>query len=378
MKVSILAALQQLDFVLSRHFRFKKPARNTQQNISIGLLFFTLCLSACTSLPKPDEVKNAFIANMVSAHQFDEAELRALFANAAIKDDILKKIAKPAEGMPWFKYRKIFLTNARIDGGVKFWQDNAQALAEAERRYGVPAQIIVAILGVETAYGQHPGKYRIIDALSTLAFAYPPRSEFFLSELEQFLLLCREEHINPLDPIGSYAGAMGKPQFMPSSYRRYATDFNHDNRRDIWQDNGDVIASIANYFMQFHWQTGQAIAVRATTTGEQYQAILNDQLKPDLRLARLESLNLKISQPLALAEKIKILELKQEQGEELWAVTDNFYCLTRYNHSPLYAMAVFQLSESILNKRGLSHEQTHNSSIFYDGMQFSEQPNFKR
>ncbi|MDD2724669.1 MAG: lytic murein transglycosylase B [Methylovulum sp.] len=377
MKTSIPVALQQLDFALSRPFSFKKPGRHKPQNIYIGLLIFTLCLTACASLPNPDGIKNAFIAKMVTVHQFDETELRALFANAVIKDDILKKIAKPAEGLPWFQYRKIFITDARVDAGVKFWQDHAQTLSEAERRYGVPAQIIVAILGVETFYGQHPGKYRVIDALSTLAFAYPPRSEFFLSELEQFLLLCREEHIKPLDPIGSYAGAMGKPQFMPSSFRRYATDFNKDNRRDIWQDNADVIASVANYFRQFHWQTGQAIATPVTSTGEQYKSILNANLKPDLRLARLESLNLKISQPLALVDKVKILELKQEQGEELWAVTDNFYCLTRYNHSALYAMAVFQLSESILI-RGQSYGQTHNSRIFYDGMQFFEQPNFKR
>lgn len=328
----------------------------------------SVLLSGCATTPNAQ--MSGFIGKMVTNHQFDEQALNNLFAEVEIKDDILKKIAKPAEAMPWYQYRKIFITDARIDAGVKFWQENAQTLANAEQRFGVPAAIIVAILGVETAYGQHPGKYRVIDALATLGFAYPPRSPFFLSELEQFLLLCREEQINPLDPIGSYAGAMGKPQFMPSSFRRYATDFNNDNRRDIWQDNADVIGSVANYFRQFQWQTGQAIAAPITATGEKYKSILNSNLKPDLRLAELESLNLKISKPLALVNKVKILELKQEQGEELWAVTDNFYCLTRYNHSPLYAMAVYQLSESILNKRGISHEQTHNSNAFYGGMRF--------
>lgn len=345
------------------------------------LIFLTIlifALAACTSALKPDSAKEAFIAKMVTNHQFDEVALRTLFSQVEMKDDILQKIAKPAEGLPWYKYRKIFLTDARIDAGVQFWHDNAQTLAEVERQYGVPGQIIVAILGVETLYGQHPGKYRVLDALSTLGFAYPPRSAFFLSELEQFLLLCREEHINPLDPIGSYAGAMGKPQFMPSSFRHYATDFNKDNRRDIWQDNADVIASIANYFVQFHWQTGQAIAAPATTIGEQYKSILNSNLKPDLRLPELESLNLKISQPLPLAEKVKILELKQEQGEEIWAVTDNFYVLTRYNHSALYAMAVYQLSESILEKRGKTHEQTHNSNALSGGMQFYQQSDLHR
>lgn len=334
-------------------------------------LSLALSLTACSHHPsRPTAAMDAFVATMVANHQFDATELNAAFASVDIKDDILKKIAKPSEALPWHQYRKIFITDERIALGVKFWADNAQTLADAERRYGVPASIIVAILGVETAYGQYKGKYRVLDALSTLAFAYPPRSAFFLSELEQFLLLCREEHLNPLQPLGSYAGAMGEAQFMPSSFRRYAVDFNNDGRRDIWSGHADVIASVGNYFRQFQWQTGMAIAAPVTASGDQYKSILNDGLKADLRLARLESLNLKLSQPLPLADKVKILELEQGQSKELWAVTDNFYCLTRYNHSPLYAMAVYQLSESILNKRGQSHEQTHNSNALYDGMRF--------
>jgi membrane-bound lytic murein transglycosylase B len=336
----------------------------------LGLLPIAVCLAACSSLPETPSDMDKFIASMASKHHYDPATLRNALNHAELKGDILRKISKPAESMPWHKYRKIFLTEQRIADGVQFWQDNAKTLAEAEQRYGVPAQIIVAILGVETAYGKHPGKYRVLDALATLSFAYPPRSKFFLSELEQFFLLCQEEHLDPLEPVGSYAGAMGKPQFMPSSFRHYAVDFNNDSQRNIWQDNADTIASVGNYFRQFNWQTGQAIAAPVTAIGDAYKAILNSKLKPDLRLDRLESLNLKISRPLALAGNVKILELKQEQGEELWVVTDNFYVLTRYNHSALYAMAMYQLSESILNNRGHSHEQTHNSSAFYGGMQF--------
>jgi membrane-bound lytic murein transglycosylase B len=316
-----------------------------------AVFLFALNLMSCSAV-KPVPNMDGFIASMVATHQFDEQELKTLFAAVSIKDDILKKMAKPAEGLPWYQYRKIFMTEARIKGGITFWQENAQTLAEVEHRYGVPATIIIAILGVETQYGQHIGKYRVIDALSTLAFAYPPRSEFFLSELEQFLLLCREEHINPLDPIGSYAGAMGPPQFMPSSFRRFAVDFDQNGHRDIWHNNADIIASVANYFVQHQWQTGQAIAAPITATDDQYKSILNSNLKPNLRITALESLNLKLSGSLALVDNVKILELKQEQGEELWAVSDNFYCLTRYNHSPLYAMAVFQLSQSILNQQG--------------------------
>ncbi|HEY8096241.1 MAG TPA: lytic murein transglycosylase B, partial [Methylobacter sp.] len=222
---------------------------------------FCLLLIACTTNIKDTEPVHAFIEQMVAKHQFDESELDDLFATVEIKPDILKRIASPSEGLPWYKYRKIFLTDARIDAGVQFWRDNAPALAAAEKQYGVPPEIIIAILGVETLFGKNTGNHRVIDALSTLGFAYPPRSKFFLSELENFLLLCRDEHINPADPMGSYAGAMGMPQFMPSSFRSYAVDFDNDNRRDIWHDSSDVIASVANYFAKHHWQKGQAIAV---------------------------------------------------------------------------------------------------------------------
>ncbi|MCK9395634.1 MAG: lytic murein transglycosylase B [Methylobacter sp.] len=300
---------------------------------------------------------------MATKHQFDKSELDDLFDTVEIKQDILKRIASPSEGLPWYKYRKIFLTEARIDAGVQFWRENAPALAAAEQQYGVPAEIIVAIIGVETLFGKNTGSHRVIDALSTLAFAYPPRSKFFLGELENFLLLCRDEHINAVDPVGSYAGAMGLPQFMPSSFRSYAVDFDHDNRRDIWHNNGDAIASVANYFAKHHWQAGQAIAVPVTAkynvsaprphpAGENYEPVINNDLKPDLRLTELESLNLTISRQLPFDSKVKLLSFEQQQGKELWAALDNFYVITRYNHSPLYAMAVYQLSLSILNKKG--------------------------
>ena len=289
---------------------------------------------------------------MVTRHQFNESELNELFQAVEIKEDILKKISSPAEGLPWYKYRKIFMTDARINGGVKFWQENEHALTAVEQQTGVPAEIIIAIIGVETAYGQKTGNYRVIDALSTLAFAYPPRSQFFLGELESYLLLCRNEHINPLAPTGSYAGAMGMPQFMPSSFNAYAVDFDNDSRRDIWHNKSDVIASVANYFVKHQWQTGQAIAIPVSATGESYKTALTADLKPNLRFAELESLNLKISRPLPLNTKVKLLAFEQQQNEELWAGLDNFYVITRYNHSPLYAMAVYQLSQSILNKKG--------------------------
>ncbi len=315
-----------------------------------------LSLSACSTLNTPPEAVQVFVDKLVSEHQFDKAELSDLLSPLQSQADILKKITSPAEALPWYRYRKLFLSDSRIDEGVKFWQDHAQLLAEAQRRYGVPAEIIVAIIGVETRYGQHIGKHRVLDALYTLAFDYPARSVFFQKELANYLLLCREEHLNPADLLGSYAGAMGMPQFMPSSFRNYAADFDRDGHRDIWHNDADVIASIANYFAKHHWQVGQGIALPATVSGTHYQRALNNTLKPDLRLAELESLDLKISVPLALDTKVKVLALKQEQGEELWVGLDNFYCLTRYNQSPLYAMAVFQLSQAIVNKLALNRK----------------------
>jgi membrane-bound lytic murein transglycosylase B len=324
---------------------------------------FCLLLISCTTGPtniKDTESVIAFIEQMASKHQFDEAELDDLFATVEIKQDILKRIASPSEGLPWYKYRKIFLTDARIDAGVQFWRDNATALAAAEKQYGVPPEIIIAIIGVETQFGKNTGNHRVIDALSTLGFAYPPRSKFFLGELENFLLLCRDERINPADPLGSYAGAMGLPQFMPSSFRTYAVDFDNDNRRDIWRNSSDAIASVANYFAKHHWQAGKAIAVPVIAKDQNYKSPVpklelgnQKDLKPNLSVTELESLNLIISRQIPFDSKVKLLSFEQQpQGEELWAALDNFYVITRYNHSPLYAMAVYQLSLSILNKKG--------------------------
>lgn len=329
--------------------------------LAICHCFFIL---SCTGQIKDQKTVDGFIKQMAATHQFDEAELTDLFDKVELNEVVIKRISSPSEALPWYKYRKIFLKEPRIKAGVQFWQENNETLAAVEKETGVPAAIIVAIIGVETQYGQHTGHHRVIDALSTLAFAYPARSQFFRSELEQFLLLCQEEQIDPLTPTGSYAGAMGIPQFMPSSYRNYAVDFNKDKRRDIWHDPSDVIASIANYFAKHHWQKGQAIAIPVEATGEKYKTILSADLKPDLRLDGLESINLKIQRPLLSTTKAKIIAFEQEDGEELWATLDNFYVITRYNHSLHYAMAVYQLSLAISNLRVSSiYEQNHNHTI---------------
>lgn len=298
-----------------------------------------------------------FIDKMNRQHHFDKTELTTMFRSVELKPAIIEAMTRPAEAMPWFKYRKIFMTDARIEAGTDFWLNHQATLAEIERTTGVPAAVIVAILGVETFYGKRTGNYRVIDALSTLGFDYPKRSTFFLSELEHFLLLCRDENIDPLTPIGSYAGAMGMPQFMPSSYRTYAADFDGDQRRDIWQNPNDVIASVANYFVRHHWQPGQDIAFPVSVTGETYKAALGGDLKPDLTIAELKSLAIAAPKNLNPDLKAKLLAFEQEQGSDLWLALDNFYVITRYNHSPLYAMAVYQLSQALAEKKtGSRHE----------------------
>src|SRR5512143_8491 len=215
-----------------------------------------------------------FINEMVQQQGFDRSTLEQLFRNTEMKDDIIAAISRPAESKPWFEYRPLFLTEKRINEGVEFWNQNAAALAAAEKKYGVSAAIIVAIIGVETRYGQHKGRYRVMDALATLAFGYPDRAPFFRSQLTEYLLMTREEHVDPLSLTGSYAGAMGLPQFMPSSFRSFAVDFDQDGRRDLWDDRADIIGSVANYFVQHEWHSGEAVAYRAESDSNNFDTLL--------------------------------------------------------------------------------------------------------
>ncbi len=292
-----------------------------------------------------------FIQKMAEKHHFNEHQLTKLLQLTVIKNDILKRISSPSEGLPWHKYRKIFLTDTRVSEGVNFWNENAAALTYVSDKTGVAPEIIVAIIGVETGYGKNMGNHSVLDTLVTLAFSYPPRSAFFTGELEQFLLLCREENINPREPLGSYAGAMGYPQFMPSSYRALAKDFENDGHRDIWKNPRDAIASVANYFEKNGWERNQSIAVQANAVGNQYKAILNKDLKPNTTLAQLNLVGVSWAGNISENEKVKLVALEQLNGEELWLGLHNFYVITRYNHSPLYAMATYQLSREIKQHR---------------------------
>ncbi len=298
-----------------------------------------------------------FINEMEQKHGFDADELTQLFAKVEVKDSILKAISRPAEkSKPWYDYRKIFIQEKRINGGVQFWQQHAESLLKAELEYGVPAEIIIAILGVETRYGGNVGGYRVVDALSTLAFRYPPRSKFFRSELENFLLLTREEKMSILDPVGSYAGAMGLGQFMPSSYREYAVDFDGDTKRDIWTNPDDAIGSIANYLKRHGWVAGESIAHKASLSREEPVAFLEKGYKPTLTREELAAAGVSLKTLPYANDKIALISLTQEDGEEYWLVRQNFYSITRYNHSRMYAMTVKQLAELIRHR----YEQTLN------------------
>jgi membrane-bound lytic murein transglycosylase B len=314
------------------------------------LSVFSTASSANKALPGLSD----FIDEMHQEQQFEKAELQTIFAQVEVKESILKAISRPAEkSKPWFDYRKIFITDKRINGGATFWQSNVVALTKAEAEYGVPAEIIVAILGVETSYGGNVGSFRVVDALSTLAFRYPPRSKFFRSELGHFLALTREEGMPILSPVGSYAGAMGLGQFMPSSYRAYAVDFDGDGKRDIWTNRTDAIGSIANYLARHGWQRGEPI-VHKTSVGKTIPVeLLEKGNKPAIDVAALKQAGVSTSHLPTDANQVALITLTQEEGEEYWLTRQNFYSITRYNHSRMYAMAVTQLAEAIRQK----HEQ---------------------
>ncbi len=286
----------------------------------------------------------SFLADISGKHGFSREQLKQILLDAQIKESILKAISRPAEAKPWHEYRHIFLTEKRISHGVNFWHQHHALLDKAEQAYGVPPHIITAILGVETFYGTRTGSFRVLDALSTLAFAYPRRAAFFSKELEHFLLLSREESLDPRQPQGSYAGAMGWPQFMPSSYRRYAADFDQDGKRDIWTNPGDVIASVANYFTAHGWRPNQPVAVKLSKPAP---ALANETLKAQYTLAFLKAKGLPLEDNYPPKLKANVFKLDGKNGAEYWLGFTNFYVITRYNHSPLYAMAVHQLSQAI-------------------------------
>ena len=296
---------------------------------------------------------DAYIEELIQQHDFSRPELEEVLAAAERRQDIIDLMRRPAERrLNWHEYRKIFLDEQRIAGGVEFWQQNQATLERAEKEYGVAPEVIVAIIGVETRYGRVTGRHRVVDALMTLAFDYPPRASFFRKELTQFLLLAREEGKNPTSLTGSYAGAMGFGQFIPSSYRNYAVDFDRDGVRDIWQNRTDAIGSIANYFSRHGWRGAAQVTlpVQLKAETEQLLDIANQSLKPTHSVAEMAEMGVNVD---GLDPEARVLLLRLLGGDkpEYWLGFDDFYVITRYNHSRLYAMAVYQLGQEILKRR---------------------------
>jgi len=310
------------------------------------------CLCQAEDLGPPlieNPQAQAFVADMSSQHDFNQAELEALFSEARLRPSVIERITRPAEGKPWYEYREIFLVERRIAGGAAFWRDHAQTLVRAEATYGVPAEVIVAILGVETFYGQYRGKDPVLESVATLAFDYPKRADFFRSELEQFLLLTREQDFDPMEIKGSYAGAMGWPQFISSSYRHYAVDFDGDGRKDLLNSPTDAIGSIANYLSRHGWKRGETVAAPARVEGSGYGPLVKKGMKPKTPVGQLSAAGVYATTPVR-AQQAAVLRMEGKRGAEYWLGFDNFYAITRYNHSALYALAAYQLSGEIRDR----------------------------
>ena len=289
-----------------------------------------------------------FTARMLRKHGFSAPDVLALLASARRQQSILDAIARPAEKTrPWFEYRDIFLTERREREGVAFFRTHREALARAQAETGVPAEIIVAIIGVETYYGRIAGSYRVLDALTTLAFDYPRRAAFFSGELENFLVLTREQGLDPLSLKGSYAGAMGYGQFMPSSYRAYAIDFDGDQRADIWNNPVDAIGSVANYLRRHGWRAGAPIVSAASARAGVNEALFDGKLKPQRTVAEFAAAGFSADRDLEPQALATAMRFELARGYEYWLGLNNLYVITRYNRSAMYAMSVYQLSRRI-------------------------------
>ncbi len=315
-----------------------------------------LGLAAFAQTPPPEvrplrEPVEQFITQMVQTHGFDRQQLHALFARIQPSASVARTIAAPSTAKPWYEFRPLFVDERRVSGGVQFWNENAETLARARETYGVPEGIIVSLIGIETRYGRITGGHKVAEALSMLAFDLDNRPGYFRSELEQFLLLAREQRWEPLSITGSFAGAMGLPQFMPTSYRSYAVDFDGDGQIDLWRSTPDAIGSVANYLRLFGWKGGEPVVTPARVESADPKPFLELGLRPSLTLDqwRMRGVEDMSGHPPELSAALFQLELVG--GPEFWLGFDNFYALLQYNRSRNYAMAVHQLAQELVRER---------------------------
>lgn len=344
-----------------RNSAARRPVR-TKLAGWLAISLVPILIGGCQTGPTGEEPEkppgpDSFIEHMHAEHGYDRTELRGILAQAERRQSIIDAMTEPAEGQPWHRYRAIFLTDGRVAGGVRFWRNNAEMLRTAEQRYGIPAKILVAIIGVESRYGHHDGTYPVIDALTTLAFHYPPRAAFFRSELEEFLLLARAEDFPVTEVRGSYAGAMGMSQFIASSYRAYAVDFNGDDRRDLWHTHADVIGSVANFLAEHGWRRERPITVPAGATDSDPANLVTEDLEPSTTVAELRAAGIDVPGGVPGDYDAGLMALEMPEDHAYWIGFHNFFVITRYNHSRLYAMAVFQLAEAITARRAVSDDR---------------------
>lgn len=315
--------------------------------ITVIMVLFSFSTYSDTAFIQRKEVQS-FIKDMVKEYHFTTQELTEIMNQVIIQPDVIDSMERPYEKKNWDVYRDLFLTPARLKGGLDYWAANRNALERAYKKYGVPPEIIVAILGVETLYGEKQGDHRVLDALATLAFNYPKRSPYFTKELKEYLLLCREHGVSPTQYKGSYAGAIGQPQFMPSSYRNYAVDFSRSGKRDLVANNDDSIGSIANYFHKHGWKLNDGIAQHALVVGNAYKHIQVNPKNPNYNYAQLIANGVRpVTAAFNHPKRAALLELVTAQGNEYWIAYPNFFVITRYNSSPQYALVVYLLSQQL-------------------------------
>ncbi|MDP5064387.1 MAG: lytic murein transglycosylase B [Haliea sp.] len=312
-----------------------------------------LCCQAlvvsATSVYGDNAAARALVNELVEERGLDRDWLLQVMAQAERQERILEAMSRPAErAKPWHEYRQIFLTEQRLVEGLAFYRANRATFDRVEAELGVAPEIVLSILGVETYYGRITGNYRVLDALATLAFDYPRRSAFFSKELKNYLILTSEQQLDPLAMFGSYAGATGYGQFMPSSYRSYAIDFDGDGRIDIWNNPADAIGSVANYLRRHGWRSGEGVVVPAAASPQVPEEWFGLGLVPKRSVQELGAGGLRArGAPLAPETLVTPVRLELEEGYEYWLGLHNFYVITRYNHSAMYAMSVYQLSQQL-------------------------------
>ncbi len=302
-------------------------------------------------VPLEEDSVDVFIDEMAAKHGFDRGELERVFGRIRSSAKIVELMDRQAKLKPWQDYRALFVNREKITHGFRFWRNNADKLAEAREKYGVPEEVIIAVIGVETHYGRNTGRFGVLEALTTLAFDYPKRSKMFRLELEHYLLLAREETLALATPRGSYAGAMGIAQFMPGSYRRYAIDFDGDGKRDLFENTSDAIGSVANYLTAHGWQRGEPVAIPANVESSAATSFEASKLSTRASLEELKNRGVTVSGAYPGEKEAIPLALHNREGAEYWLAFDNFYVITRYNNSVYYAMAVYQLSRELRKQK---------------------------